>query len=182
MAAHLPVNITWPLASAVASTDTVLLCEATTSPQACIHSRETISTSCLRTSGEGTSPSLVTAAHHFLTCSEVGIFLVTCRSPCMPGQLGTEPLVCGEVLSQWDSPAEVAVGQGQWPDLTNRTASVNWQRRSLGCSFLGACADNAGLSCVSWALHQVALASALMAPSRGSQCYAQAACCCLTGA
>lgn len=67
-----PCQLTFVLSGtwAVASTDTVLLCEATTSPQACTRSRETISTSCLRTSGEGTSPSPVTAAHHFLTCSE----------------------------------------------------------------------------------------------------------------
>lgn len=43
---------------------------STTSPRACTHLRGTISTSSLRTSGEGTSPSLVTALHHSLTYSE----------------------------------------------------------------------------------------------------------------
>nr|AVC68843.1 serine/threonine kinase 11 [Mus musculus] len=42
----------------------------TTSPRACTHLRGTISTSSLRTLGEETSPSLVTAAHHSLTYSE----------------------------------------------------------------------------------------------------------------
>lgn len=95
MAEHLLVNLppvwelrgTWLLVSGVANTDALFLCEATTSPRACTHLRGTISTSSLRTSGEGTSPSLVTVVRHSLTYSEVGIS----RSPECQDSQGQSP-------------------------------------------------------------------------------------------
>lgn len=60
----------------------------------------------------------------------------------------------------------MAVRWGQWPTLTNRTVPVSWHWRSRGL-FPWFLHRECRVSYVSWAVQQVALVSALMAPSRG---------------